>query len=341
MKKLLSWSTAVSILIPAVMAADPVPPAPAAKPAAVAKPAPAPVAKPAPAPVAKPAPAPVAKPAPAPVAKPAPAPVAKPAPAPVAKTAPAPAAKPAPAPVAKPAPAPAAKPAPAPVAKPAPEVKEAEVVKAPEPAPDPETDVAGLREPAADPASTVNDPVPEAAKPAPVRKKYRRSEPIRYLIITANYATPRFLADRARKVADCTVVVVPENLRTPARDTLLTVIPANQHDTFTLRAEHLSRFLAYIRPINVIFLGNSDVVPPCYRKAVPSYCNVINAGDAAWKVNAVTLDNVLNTSKTIYRSYTRYNYQRKLEADRKAKEEQERAAAESAVAEQKEEPAAE
>ena len=151
-------------------------------------------------------------------------------------------------------------------------------------------------------------------------------------MITSNYPTARFLADEARKQAGCTIIVVPEELPFPERGTLLTVIPARADDAFSIRAEHLSRFLAYLRPLNIIMLGNDKILPPFYRPALPSFCNVINITDTAWHVNAQMLDNIFNTNQKLYKSYSRYNYQRKLQREQ-VNAEARRRAAEKAAAE--------
>ena len=293
MKKLLSLSTAVSLLIPFTMFAAPVATkAKAEKAAAPAVQTAKPVAKPA----AKAEVKPVAKPA----AKAEVKPVAKPA--------------------AKAEVKPAAKAEAKPVAKPAAkaEVKK-DKFKVPAPA-------------KADPAFTTNEKVELPEKKAPQPVKYRKSKPVRFLMITSNYPTARFLADEARKQAGCTIIVVPEELPFPERGTLLTVIPARADDAFSIRAEHLSRFLAYLRPLNIIMLGNDKILPPFYRPALPSFCNVINITDTAWHVNAQMLDNIFNTNQKLYKSYSRYNYQRKLQREQ-VNAEARRRAAEKAAAE--------
>lgn len=183
----------------------------------------------------------------------------------------------------------------------------------------------------ADPAFTTNEAVELPAKKAPQPVKYRKSKPIKYLMITSNYPTARFLADEARKLVGCTIIVVPEDLPFPERGTLLTVIPANAEDAFSIRAEHLSRFLAYLRPLNIIMLGNDKILPPFYRPALPSFCNVISLTDTAWHVNAQTLDNIFNTNLTLYKSYSRYNYQNKLQREQVNAEARRRAAEKAAA----------
>ena len=281
MKKLLSLSTAVSLLIPFTMFAAPV----ATK--AKAEKAAAPAVQ-----TAKPVAKPDAKAEANPVAKP------------------------------------AAKAEVKPVAKPAAKAEAKQTAK-----PEVKKDKFKVPAPAkADPAFTTNEKVELPAKKAPQPVKYRKSKPVRFLMITSNYPTARFLADEARKQAGCTIIVVPEELPFPERGTLLTVIPARADDAFSIRAEHLSRFLAYLRPLNIIMLGNDKILPPFYRPAIPSFCNVINITDTAWHVNAQMLDNIFNTNQKLYKSYSRYNYQRKLQREQ-VNAEARRRAAEKAAAE--------
>jgi hypothetical protein len=58
---------------------------------------------------------------------------------------------------------------------------------------------------------------------------------------------------------------------------------------------------------------------------------VINVTDTAWHVNAQTLDNLFNTDQDLYKSYSRYNYQKKLQREQ-AKEQAARRAGEKAAA---------
>lgn len=178
---------------------------------------------------------------------------------------------------------------------------------------------ASFGEPAPDPASTVNETEEAPKKEGKKKTVYKSSKLVSYLIITSNYATPLFLAETAQKKAGCPVVVVPEALPFPEKGTLLTVrLPDN--DTLMIRAEDLSRFLAYLRPRNVIILGNNDVVPPIYSLAVPSGTSLIRVDDRAWKVNAIRLDDLLNTSPSIYHAYRTYNKQRMIQAEQAARE---------------------
>ena len=123
------------------------------------------------------------------------------------------------------------------------------------------------------------------------------------------------------------MIIVPEALPFPEKGTLLTVrMPGD--NALMIRAEDLSRFLAYLRPRNVIILGNSDVVPPIYSLAVPSGTRLIQVNDRAWKVNAIRLDDLLNTSPAIYNAYRKYNKARMVQAEQEAKaREQEQASA--------------
>ena len=182
-------------------------------------------------------------------------------------------------------------------------------------------------EPAPDPATTVNEKESLPGKKTEKQPKYKESKLVPYLILTSNYATPLFLAETARKKVGCPVIVVPEALPFPEKGTLLTVRLSGD-DSLMIRAEDLSKFLAYLRPRNVIILGNSDVVPPIYSLSVPAGSKLIQVNDRAWKVDAIRLDDLLNTSPYIYHAYRKYNKQRMIQAE------------EAKAREQKEEPSA-
>ena len=200
-------------------------------------------------------------------------------------------------------------------AQPAVEATAAETSAAPAVEAEPTVQPSAVGEPAPDPASTVNEKEDVAEKKVEKKPVYKASKLIPYLILTSNYATPLFLAETAQKKTKCPVIVVPEALPFPEKGTPLTVrMPGD--DTVMIRAEDLSRFLAYLRPRNVIILGNSDVVPPIYSLAVPSGSKLIQVDDRAWKVNAIRLDDLLNTSPSIYHAYRTYNKQRMIQAEK-------------------------
>ena len=204
---------------------------------------------------------------------------------------------------------------PVPETAPAAEATAAETSAAPAVEAEPTVQPSAVGEPAPDPASTVNEKEDVAEKKVEKKPVYKASKLIPYLILTSNYATPLFLAETAQKKTKCPVIVVPEALPFPEKGTPLTVrMPGD--DTVMIRAEDLSRFLAYLRPRNVIILGNSDVVPPIYSLAVPSGSKLIQVDDRAWKVNAIRLDDLLNTSPSIYHAYRTYNKQRMIQAEK-------------------------
>lgn len=222
-----------------------------------------------------------------------------------------------------PAPAPAAEPAAAPAPVPA---AEEETIQLIEDESVPQKGE-GLGSPAPDPASTTNEPGAKPVPPKEAEVRYKRSTPIKLMILTSNYDTPRFLAEEALKAAKCPVIVIPENTPVPDRDTPLTFKASAKEKELTVKAEDLSRFLAFTRPLYLIVLGNKDVVPDIYRLAVPAKVKVISVDDPAWKVNAVKLDNILNTDHRIYNAYCRYNQERAGDGSREEPAEEIRPAA--------------
>ena len=221
----------------------------------------------------------------------------------------------------KPAAQPAPEPAPVAAADPVPAMEEETIQLVADENTAPRAE--GLGTPAPDPASTTNEP---EAKPVPAKEskpRYKRSTPIKLMILTSNYDTPRFLAEKALETANCPIIIIPENTPVPDRGTPLTFKAPGKGKELTVKAEDLSRFLAFTRPLNLIILGNLDVVPEIYRLAVPETVKVIHVDDRAWKLNAVKLDNILNTDHRIYNAYCVHNQERaKAGADEeKSKEE--------------------
>ena len=220
--------------------------------------------------------------------------------------------------------------------QPAPAAEQPGVQEAAQPAP-----AAKAEAPAAEPARSVGEPAPDPAStvnekeslPGKNEEKknvtYKGSKLIPYLILTANYATPVFLAETAQKKAGCPVIIVPEALPFPEKGTLLTVRMSGS-ESLMIRAEDLSKFLADLRPRNVIILGNSDVVPPIYSLAVPASSKLIQVDDRAWKVDAIRLDDLLNTSPAIYHAYRKYNKERMIQAEKAAKAHEQQEAGPSA-----------
>lgn len=119
--------------------------------------------------------------------------------------------------------------------------------------------------------------------------KYKKSKKVEFLIITSNYLSPSILAELARKEAKCPYILFP------AKNTKgdIVVIMPDKKDSFTIDEADLSKFIAFLSPQNVVFLGNEDVVSKKYRLAVPPRMDFTNISNENWNINAIVLSNLL------------------------------------------------
>lgn len=118
---------------------------------------------------------------------------------------------------------------------------------------------------------------------------YRKSKKVEYLIMTSNYLSPSILAELARQEAKCPYILFP------AKNTKgdIVVIMPEKKDSFTIDEADLSKFIAFMNPQNVVFLGNEDFVSKKYRQALPSRMDYTNISNANWNINAIILSNLL------------------------------------------------
>ena len=137
--------------------------------------------------------------------------------------------------------------------------------------------------------------------------KYKKHKNIPYLILTANYEIPHLLAKTAQDEKNVPFLLIPASTPLPSPETVITF--NSKRDTIrysmNIQALHLSKFIAYLRPRNVIILGNDEYISEIYKIAVPRQINVIEICDKDWKINALKLSNQLRSSE-VYKSYNDY-----------------------------------
>ena len=68
---------------------------------------------------------------------------------------------------------------------------------------------------------------------------------------------------------------------------------SDEEQDFSIQALYLSKFIAYMRPLNVIILGDEKCVPEVFRGAVPEGIPVVEFKDRDWKINAMRLQDIL------------------------------------------------
>lgn len=125
---------------------------------------------------------------------------------------------------------------------------------------------------------------------APSGIKYKKGKRIPDLILTADYQSPVILAELARKDSNVMYILLPTEYSPEQK---IMVYPPNKADAFEVKEEMLSRFIAFVNPRRVIFLGGVEVVPAKYRLAVDSSCERAEVEDLNWNINAIILGNLL------------------------------------------------
>ncbi len=147
----------------------------------------------------------------------------------------------------------------------------------------------------------------EAAETSRDRKPvYRLNRPIRYVLLVSNYHVPRMFAERARVETGTPYILLPANEAVPDENTILYFVPRLDEGICPIKAKDLSAFLAFLRPRNVVVLGDGSYVSALYRRAVPETCGLIEFSDPDWKINAIRLDNLLEMRDTLYNLHQEY-----------------------------------
>jgi len=132
---------------------------------------------------------------------------------------------------------------------------------------------------------------------------YKKHKPIPVLIVVANYRIPRkVIAEYLRTKYDVPYVLLPSDSGKPSKDDQVFFSGGKKLSgelEVAMPAPQLSRFIAYLRPETVVFLGDDTYINPVYRMAVPDSIRKVEFSSPEWKVNTVRLDEFFrNTLKT-------------------------------------------
>ena len=122
---------------------------------------------------------------------------------------------------------------------------------------------------------------------------YKQSKPIEYLLLTSDQPLPLLLADTARKEKDIPFLAIPRDMEMLEEETPIRFGGSDEEQDFSIQALYLSKFIAYMRPLNVIILGDEKCVPEVFRGAVPEEIPVVEFKDRDWKINAMRLQDIL------------------------------------------------
>lgn len=132
--------------------------------------------------------------------------------------------------------------------------------------------------------------------------RYKMAKVLRSVIMTTNYSEPRALCELAGKRENVPYILLPPESAEVDPELPVVFVSAKGEKLAEFKVRDLSVFIAYLRPKNIVILGNADYVPAFYETAVPESVNKIKIDDVSWKYNALRLANELNNIK-IYDDY--------------------------------------
>ncbi len=116
---------------------------------------------------------------------------------------------------------------------------------------------------------------------------------IEYLVITANYESPRALAMAIQDVTRNPILLLPAANAEPS---IFLILPDGKAPA-KVDPDQLSAFISGLNPKRIIVIGNSNIVPDEYRLAINKKYEVINIDSQSWVLNAITASNLFNTNK--------------------------------------------
>ena len=123
---------------------------------------------------------------------------------------------------------------------------------------------------------------------------YKKHKPLPVLIVVANYRIPRkVIAEYLRTKYDVPYILLPSNPGKPSKDDQVYFSGGKKNSgelEVAMPAPQLSRFIAYLRPETVIFLGDDSYINAVYRMAVPESIDKVEFSSPEWKVNTLRLD---------------------------------------------------
>ena len=179
-------------------------------------------------------------------------------------------------------------------------------------------------EPGKPAAERVPAPIPDykpaPKKPAPEKKApvYKISRLIPYVLIVTNYGIPRFLAEYCCKNLNIPYLMIVDKTPKPDANARIALCLPKAKEPIWLTAKDLSRLLAYMRPREVILLGDADKMPTYYRKAVPETSRMFVVNDTDWSENTLRLSSIIRADR-LKKAYRDYIIQRDREHEQKRK----------------------
>lgn len=141
---------------------------------------------------------------------------------------------------------------------------------------------------------------------------YKQSRQIQRLIMTADFEVPHLLAETARKESGVPYLLILGDQQMPDANIKIALFTPKSDDPLLIDAKDLSRLLAYLRVREIVILGNADIVPEFYGKAIPPESKKTLVNDADWMVNAYKLSEIMQ-DKAAFKAYKKYRNDRAQE----------------------------
>ena len=117
---------------------------------------------------------------------------------------------------------------------------------------------------------------------------------IEYLIITANYESPRDLAAAIQEATRNPILLLPS---ADAENPTLYLILPDGKDPAPVDPDQFSAYISSLNPKRIIIIGDDTIVPREYRVAIDKKYEVIDFASRSWFVNAVSAANLFNSEK--------------------------------------------
>jgi len=123
--------------------------------------------------------------------------------------------------------------------------------------------------------------------------KYKEGRVIDYLVITANYESPRALAEAIQEDTGNPILLLPAADMPPD---IFLILPDGKAPA-KVDPDQLSSYISGLNPKRILIVGDSSVVPAEYRMAIDKKYEIVTLGSKSWVLNAISASNLFNSKK--------------------------------------------
>ncbi len=117
---------------------------------------------------------------------------------------------------------------------------------------------------------------------------------IEYLIITANYESPRDLAAVIQEATRNPILLLPA--ANAENSTIYLILPDGKAPV-PLDQDQFGAYISSLNPKRIVVIGDSTIVGPEYRLAIDKKYEVIDFASKSWVVNAISAANLFNIGR--------------------------------------------